>query len=167
MTRNDRKARNSNPGAGGPADSLRIALAQRVVVADGAMGTMLQASPATLSDFDGHEGCNEVLNITRPDIVRAVHDAGLVIHEARFTYPDYDLTALVDLGAWWEANTGLPIPLGAILVRRELDAARLADVVRARLKMDRQTLPLARILQGGTWTAGHGLKLREAGNRSE
>ena len=77
MDRNDRKARDSNPGAGGPADSLRSALAQRVVVADGAMGTMLQASPATLSDFDGHEGCNEVLNITRPDIVRSVHDGYL------------------------------------------------------------------------------------------
>ena len=77
MTRNDRKARNSNPGAGGPAESLRAALAQRVVVADGAMGTMLQASSATLSDFDGHEGCNEILNITRPDIVRSVHDGYL------------------------------------------------------------------------------------------
>ncbi len=77
MTRNDRKARNSNPGAGGPAESLRAALAQRVVVADGAMGTMLQASSATLGDFDGHEGCNEVLNITRPDIVRSVHDGYL------------------------------------------------------------------------------------------
>ena len=77
MTRNDRKARNSNPGAGGPAESLRAALAQRVVVADGAMGTMLQDSSATLSDFDGHEGCNEVLNITRPDIVRSVHDGYL------------------------------------------------------------------------------------------
>src|SRR5712691_9202174 len=77
MTRNDRKARNSNPRAGGPAESLRAALAQRVVVADGAMGTMLQDSSATLSDFDGHEGCNEVLNITRPDIVRSVHDGYL------------------------------------------------------------------------------------------
>src|SRR5216683_559086 len=77
MTRNDRKAHNSNPRAGGPAESLRAALAQRVVVADGAMGTMLQDSSATLSDFDGHEGCNEVLNITRPDIVRSVHDGYL------------------------------------------------------------------------------------------
>ncbi|HEY2309183.1 MAG TPA: methionine synthase [Streptosporangiaceae bacterium] len=77
MTRNDRKARNSNPEAGTLAESLRSALAQRVVVADGAMGTMLQASPATLSDFDGHEGCNEILNITRPDIVRSVHDGYL------------------------------------------------------------------------------------------
>jgi 5-methyltetrahydrofolate--homocysteine methyltransferase len=41
------------------------------------MGTMLQASAATLSDFDGHEGCNEILNVTRPDIVRAVHDGYL------------------------------------------------------------------------------------------
>ena len=57
--------------------ALREALAERVVVADGAMGTMLQASPATLGDFDGHEGCNEILNATRPDIVRAVHDGYL------------------------------------------------------------------------------------------
>ena len=59
------------------ADPLLAALAGRVVVADGAMGTMLQASPATLSDFDGHEGCNEILNVTRPDIVRSIHDAYL------------------------------------------------------------------------------------------
>ena len=46
MTRNDRRAQNPPAGAGGPAESLRAALAQRVVVADGAMGTMLQASAA-------------------------------------------------------------------------------------------------------------------------
>ncbi|SDH87334.1 5-methyltetrahydrofolate--homocysteine methyltransferase [Sinosporangium album] len=45
------------------------------MVADGAMGTMLQAHEVTLDDFEGHEGCNEILNVTRPDIVRAVHDA--------------------------------------------------------------------------------------------
>src|ERR1700751_4438855 len=77
MTMHDRRARNPHPGAVGPAESLRAALAQRGGVADGAMGTMLQASPATLGDFDGHEGCNEVLNATRPDIVRAVHDGYL------------------------------------------------------------------------------------------
>ena len=59
------------------AGQLRAALDQRVVVADGAMGTMLQASPVTLGDFDGHEGCNEVLNLTRPDVVRSIHDAYL------------------------------------------------------------------------------------------
>ncbi|MFD6230914.1 methionine synthase [Streptomyces sp. NPDC060232] len=57
------------------ADALREALATRVVVADGAMGTMLQAQDPTLDDFQQLEGCNEVLNVTRPDIVRTVHEA--------------------------------------------------------------------------------------------
>ncbi|MFD7986481.1 methionine synthase [Kitasatospora indigofera] len=57
------------------ASALREALATRVVVADGAMGTMLQAQDPTLEDFQDLEGCNEVLNITRPDIVRSVHEA--------------------------------------------------------------------------------------------
>jgi 5-methyltetrahydrofolate--homocysteine methyltransferase len=61
------------------AASLRHALAERVVVADGAMGTMLQAQDPTLDDFQGYEGCNEVLNVTRPDIVRSVHDAYLAV----------------------------------------------------------------------------------------
>ncbi|GAA0622880.1 methionine synthase [Sporichthya brevicatena] len=54
---------------------LRRALAERVVVADGAMGTMLQAHDLSLEDFQGYEGCNEILNVTRPEVVRAVHDA--------------------------------------------------------------------------------------------
>ncbi|OII69456.1 methionine synthase [Streptomyces sp. CC77] len=64
-----------------PADSaaraaaLREALATRVVVADGAMGTMLQAQDPTLDDFQQLEGCNEILSVTRPDIVRSVHEA--------------------------------------------------------------------------------------------
>ncbi|MFB9524494.1 methionine synthase [Streptomyces cremeus] len=55
------------------AEALREALATRVVVADGAMGTMLQAQDPTLEDFQDLEGCNEILNLTRPDIVRNVH----------------------------------------------------------------------------------------------
>ncbi|MEO3929842.1 methionine synthase [Micromonosporaceae bacterium B7E4] len=56
---------------------LRDALGDRVLVADGAMGTMLQAAELTLDDFEGHEGCNEILNVTRPDVVRSVHEAYL------------------------------------------------------------------------------------------
>ncbi|WP_046498774.1 methionine synthase [Streptomyces odonnellii] len=56
-------------------EALREALATRVVVADGAMGTMLQAQDPTLEDFQNLEGCNEILNVTRPDIVRSVHEA--------------------------------------------------------------------------------------------
>ncbi|AJE86620.1 MULTISPECIES: methionine synthase [Streptomyces] len=54
--------------------AFREALATRVVVADGAMGTMLQAQDPSLDDFQNLEGCNEILNITRPDIVRTVHE---------------------------------------------------------------------------------------------
>ncbi|CAL2057274.1 MULTISPECIES: methionine synthase [Streptomyces] len=56
-------------------EALRTALATRVVVADGAMGTMLQDARPTLEDFQQMEGCNEILNVTRPDIVRSVHEA--------------------------------------------------------------------------------------------
>jgi 5-methyltetrahydrofolate--homocysteine methyltransferase len=60
-------------------ETLRSALSERVVVADGAMGTMLQAANGgqgpSLDDYEGHEGCNEILNISRPDIVRSVHEA--------------------------------------------------------------------------------------------
>ncbi|AXK32226.1 methionine synthase [Streptomyces armeniacus] len=55
------------------ADALREALASRVVVADGAMGTMLQEQDPTMEDFQQLEGCNEILNVTRPDIVASVH----------------------------------------------------------------------------------------------
>ena len=48
-------------------------MSTRTVIADGAMGTMLQAANPTLQDFQGHEGCNEILNVSRPDIVTAVH----------------------------------------------------------------------------------------------
>jgi 1,4-dihydroxy-6-naphthoate synthase len=53
-----------------------------------------------------------------PAVAAGRYDAGLVIHEARFTYRRHGLRALIDLGEWWERDTGLPIPLGAILARR-------------------------------------------------
>jgi 5-methyltetrahydrofolate--homocysteine methyltransferase len=54
-----------------------MAMAEHVIVADGAMGSMLQGSAVTIDDFDGHEGCNEVLNVTRPDIVTDIHESYL------------------------------------------------------------------------------------------
>ncbi len=47
-------------------------------------------------------------------------DAGLIIHESRFTYPDYGLSEVMDLGEWWERETGLPIPLGCIIAKKSL-----------------------------------------------
>lgn len=70
-----------------------------------------------------------------PGVAAGRYDAGLVIHEARFTYPRYGLRALVDLGEWWEEQTGLPIPLGAILARREaVEPAQAAEWIRASVR---------------------------------
>lgn len=66
-----------------------------------------------------------------PAVRDGLVDAGLVIHESRFTYPSYGLVSLQDLGAWWEAETSLPIPLGAIVARRSLGLAGLTATVRA------------------------------------
>ncbi|QQK79115.1 1,4-dihydroxy-6-naphthoate synthase [Salicibibacter cibi] len=57
-------------------------------------------------------------------------DAGLVIHEARFTYQNYGLKKLVDLGDWWEKDTGYAIPLGAIIARRSMDRGALAGWIK-------------------------------------
>lgn len=64
-------------------------------------------------------------------------DAGLIIHESRFTYPAYGLVEVEDLGRWWEAETGLPIPLGCIIARRALGAdtaGRVEGLVRRSLQ---------------------------------
>lgn len=58
-------------------------------------------------------------------------DAGLVIHESRFTFSSYGLHQVADLGAWWEADTGLAIPLGAVVARRELGPQRLRELAAA------------------------------------
>jgi 1,4-dihydroxy-6-naphthoate synthase len=74
------------------------------------------------------------------DIMSAVAqgkaDFGLVIHEGRFTYAQYGLELLLDLGRWWEQETGCPIPLGGIAVRRDLGfevAMMVDDVIRRSL----------------------------------
>lgn len=59
---------------------------------------------------------HEIMSATQNGAV----DAGLIIHESRFTYPKYGLHKVIDLGEWWETATGHPIPLGGILARRDL-----------------------------------------------
>ncbi|MEW6540900.1 MAG: 1,4-dihydroxy-6-naphthoate synthase [Bacillota bacterium] len=72
---------------------------------------------------------HEIMPAVRGGLV----DAGLVIHEARFTYPSYGLNMLADLGNWWEAETGLPLPLGAIVARRSLNLPAIAYWIQASL----------------------------------
>lgn len=80
----------------------------------------------------------EVVQLRYDRIVDAVArgdvDAGLIIHESRFTYADHGLVAVADLGDWWEAETGLPIPLAGICARSDLDeetVTRLEHAIRA------------------------------------
>jgi 1,4-dihydroxy-6-naphthoate synthase len=54
-------------------------------------------------------------------------DAGLIIHESRFTYQDHGLVRVADLGEWWEGETGLPVPLAVIGARADLDADTVAE----------------------------------------
>jgi 1,4-dihydroxy-6-naphthoate synthase len=64
-----------------------------------------------------------------PAVASGLADYGLVIHEGRFTFQQYGLEMILDLGAWWEQQTGLPIPLGGIAVRRDVgeETARMVD----------------------------------------
>ncbi len=55
-----------------------------------------------------------------PEITADRADCGVIIHESRFTYAQAGFTSIVDLGAWWESETGLPIPLGCIAAKKEL-----------------------------------------------
>lgn len=80
-------------------------------------------------------GVGDVVVMPFHEIMPAVRDgridAGLVIHEARFTYPWYGLSLLTDLGSWWEGETGLPIPLGAIIARQSLDLEAITRWIRS------------------------------------
>jgi 1,4-dihydroxy-6-naphthoate synthase len=80
----------------------------------------------------------EVVELRYDRILGAVEhgevDAGLVIHEGRFTYTEYGLVKIADLGAWWEAETGLPVPLAGICARADLEpdlAAAAEQAIRA------------------------------------
>lgn len=72
----------------------------------------------------------ELVTLTFDQIMPAVAagevDAGLIIHESRFTFQQHGLEQLIDLGAWWEETTGAAIPLGGIVARRDLPAETIA-----------------------------------------
>lgn len=74
-------------------------------------------------------------------VANGTADAGLIIHESRFTYQEAGLVQVIDLGDWWERQTGMPIPLGAILVRRDIDdaaASRVNDAIVRSLRFARE-----------------------------
>ncbi|MGP7961080.1 methionine synthase [Sanguibacter sp. A247] len=109
------------------AAAFKEALATRVVVADGAMGTMLQAADLSLADFLDLEGCNEILNVTRPDVVESVHDAYFAV--------GVDCVESNTFGANWSNLSDYGIDdritelaeAGAAIARRSADKHTAAD----------------------------------------
>ena len=115
------------PDAGGSAPALEhlppdalFAIPGRMTTAYALLRLALGHEPRTIERrFDGIVDA----------VARGEADAGLIIHESRFTYQTAGLAQVVDLGEWWERYTGKPIPLGAILVRNDIpdDQARVLD----------------------------------------
>ncbi|WP_395245618.1 methionine synthase [Agromyces sp. MMS24-K17] len=108
-------------------EALLDALRHRVVIADGAMGTMLQEHDPTLDDYHGLEGCNEILNVSRPDMIAAIHDAYLVV--------GIDAIETNTFGANWSNLSDYGIDdrihelaeAGARIARERVEAAEASD----------------------------------------
>ncbi|HZZ65132.1 MAG TPA: 1,4-dihydroxy-6-naphthoate synthase [Candidatus Baltobacteraceae bacterium] len=114
----------ARPGTDGSLD----AFADKVIAVPGEMTTafmLLRLATGTRP---------QTLALRFDNIVDAVSrgavDAGLIIHESRFTYQDAGLVCVCDLGSWWESQTGMPIPLGAILVRKDIEDERARTIDR-------------------------------------
>lgn len=80
-------------------------------------------------------GCTSLVEMRFDTIMEALQnreiDAGVIIHESRFTYQQHGLVCLQDMGQWWENVSGLPIPLGAIVAKRSLGAERIGRIENA------------------------------------
>lgn len=82
-----------------------------------------------------HRGLRVPMQFDRimPAVVAGEVDAGVIIHEGRWTYQKYGLHEALDLGRWWEDQTGLPLPLGAIVIRRDL-GGEVAGAVEGKIR---------------------------------
>lgn len=87
------------------------------------------------SHANASPGAGDLVEMRYDAILRAVEsgavDAGLIIHESRFTYADHGLVKIADLGQWWEGETGLPVPLAGICARHDMDEHTCRLVERA------------------------------------
>ncbi|QMV41194.1 1,4-dihydroxy-6-naphthoate synthase [Cohnella cholangitidis] len=120
-------------GSGGKSQDASLLSGKRVAVPSERSTAYLLFRLWAAQNVPG--GVGEIVVMPFHEIMPAVRDglidAGLVIHEARFTYQNYGLSQVVDLGNWWESDTGLPIPLGAIIARRSLDLSAIREWIQA------------------------------------
>ena len=95
------------------------------VAADGRIAVQGRETTAFLLLRLAAPALGDVVELRYDEILAAVVagdvDAGLIIHESRFTYGDHGLVAVADLGEWWEGETGLPVPLAGIFARTDLE----------------------------------------------
>jgi len=113
-------------------------MAQNVIAVPGTLTT----AHLLLSLFLGHRPSVIPMpfETIMPAVRRGDYPYGVIIHEGRFTYESYGLSCLLDLGEWWEQETGLPIPLGGIAIRKGL-GEKVAREINALI---RQSLAFAR-----------------------
>ncbi len=106
----------------GDADSLR----GKTIAVPGTLTTAYLTLKLLLGDDFQYEvhPFDAILNI----VAAGRADAGLIIHEGQLTYAAKGLSLIVDLGRWWQTETGLPLPLGANAIRKDLGAAAMKDV---------------------------------------
>ena len=106
-------------------------------VEDARLGTLAlpgaRTTAALLAELAGVPGRRVQLRYDEimPAVIRGEVDAGVVIHEGRFTYAEHGLELLLDFGVWWEGTFGLPLPLGVIAAKRSLQPEVVAQVERA------------------------------------
>lgn len=104
-------------------------LGEKTIAIPGKMTTAAMLLKMFLPD------CHRLVEMRFDQIMGAISDgevdAGVIIHESRFTYAEQGLFCLQDLGQWWEQSTGLPIPLGCIAARRSLGRDRIEAIDRA------------------------------------
>jgi 1,4-dihydroxy-6-naphthoate synthase len=148
----------ARPGAAGAAGGLDALPRDARIAIPGRMTTAFLLLRLALS-FEP-----DVVVMRFDRIVEAVAkgqvDAGLIIHESRFTYAAAGLVRVADLGEWWEQETGRPIPLGGILARRDLDdgeAARIDEAIGASLSFARTREP-----EVASYVRAHAFEMDEA-----
>ena len=69
-----------------------------------------------------------------PGIKDGKYDAGVIIHEGRFVFTDYDCEKIIDLGEWWEKETSSPIPLGCIAIRKDEETIEYKKIIETAIR---------------------------------
>jgi len=127
-------------------------LAQVEIVTPGALTTAARVLRLALGD--GIRTRDVAFDRVLDEVVSGCADAGLLIHEGQLTYADAGLHKLLDLGVWWRDQTGLPLPLGLVAIRRDVDrvddvSTVLRDAIEAALANRDEALEYARAFGRG------------------